>query len=110
MITYQSINSSWLYFLLDTMVMVPCHRMGRGPGQLGRGGVPLPFHFAFPVFPSLFQPAAILRYEAHEGTIAGLFSSLLHHAASSYMAPAEGSWVPGAAPTPAWPTGVMFVL
>lgn len=52
--------------------------------------MPLPFHFAFPVFPSLFQPTAILRYEAHEGTIAGLFSSLLHHAASSYNGTSRG--------------------
>jgi len=88
----------------------PMPQDGQGPGQLGRGGVPLPFHFAFPVFPSLFLPTAILRYEAHEGTVAGLFSPLPHHAASSSLALAEGSWVPGATPTPAWPTGVMFVL
>lgn len=38
---------------------------GQGPGQLRRGGVLLPFHFAFPVFPSLFLPAATLPCEGH---------------------------------------------
>lgn len=35
--------------------------------------MPLPFHFAFPVFPFLFLPAATLPCEGHEGTRAGLF-------------------------------------
>lgn len=59
---------------------------GQDPGQLRRSGVPLPFHFAFPVFPSLFLPAATLPCEGHKGTIAGLFSPLLHQAASSSLA------------------------
>lgn len=52
--------------------------------------MPLPFHFAFPVFPSLFLPAATLPCEGHEGTSAGLFphSSTKQPAPPWHRAPA----------------------
>lgn len=64
--------------------------------------MPLPFYFAFPVFPYLFLPAATLPCEGHEGASAGLFptslpSSQLLLGTGTQLA--EGRWVPGAAPS-----------
>lgn len=47
---------------------------GQGPGQLSRSEVPLPFYFAFPLFPSLYLPAATIPCGGHEGTSTGLFT------------------------------------
>lgn len=68
----------------------PVPREGQGPSQLRRSGVSLPFHFAFPVLPSLSPlPAATLPCEGHEGTSAGLFphSSTMQPAPPWHRAP-----------------------
>lgn len=85
---------------------------GHGPGQLRRSEVPLPLHFAFPVFPYLFLPEATLPCEGHEGTSAGLFltpplSSQLLLGTGTQLA--EGRWVPGAALSLCWAVLVLCV-
>lgn len=85
---------------------------GQGLGQLRRGGVPLPFHFAFPVFPSLFLPAAALPCEGCEGTSAGLFPHSFKQPAPPWHRGPSGRGKLGARRNPCplcGPTGVSAV-
>lgn len=102
MVTYQSIDSLWLYFLLGTAVAVLCHGRGRAPAS--RGGVGCPCHsillfLSFPPFPCLQQPFLV---KAVKGPVLGSFptppprSQLLLGTGPQLP---EGSWVPGASPT-----------
>lgn len=51
----------------------PMPQDGQGPGQLGRGGVPLPFHFAFLSFPPFSCPQQSFVMKPMKGPLLGSF-------------------------------------
>jgi len=72
-VTYQSINSLWLYFLLGTAVTVPCHRTGRALASWG--GVECPCHsiLLFLSFPPFSCPQQSFVMKPMKGPLLGSF-------------------------------------